>query len=153
MTLVTEHLERLGMRFEVLPHQRAMTAADEARALALEPDEVLKVLVLDIDTGHALAVLPASRRLDLDLVRDALGDRYAKLASEDEIEGAFPEFELGAVPVLPSLLHVPVVVDPSVFRHRRVTFAAGVQRESVRVEAEPLLHGATVTVAPITQPA
>lgn len=150
MTLVTEHLERLGVRFEVLPHQRSVTAMEEARALDMESDEVLKVLVLDIDTGHALAVLPASRRLDLDLVRDAFGDRDARLASEDEIEGAFPEFELGAVPALPSLLHVPVVVDPSVFRHRRVTFAAGVQRESVRVEAEPLLHGATVTVAPIT---
>lgn len=150
MTLVTEHLEHLGVQFEVLPHQRATTAVEEAMTLGVDVAEVLKVLVLEIETGHALAVVPASRRLDLDLVRDALGDRGARLASEDEIAGAFPEFELGAVPALPTLLHVPVVIDPSVFEHRVVTFAAGVQRESVRLETEPLLRGATVTIAPIT---
>lgn len=152
MTLVIEHLEQLGVQFEVLPHSRSATALEEARALGLDGDEVLKAVVLDVETGHALAILPASRRLDLDLVREALGDRHAHLASESEIEGAFPEFELGALPALPSLLHVPVVVDPSIFEHRTVTFAAGVQRESVRLETEPLLQGATVTVAPITKP-
>jgi Ala-tRNA(Pro) deacylase len=151
MTIVTEHLERLGVRFEVLPHPQSATALDEARSLGLDPEEVLKAVVLDIETGHALAIVPASERLDMDLVRDALGDRDARLASEDEIEGAFPEFELGALPALPSLLHVPVVIDPAVFEHRTVTFAAGDQRESVRIETHPLLHGATVTVSPITE--
>lgn len=148
MTVVTDHLEQLGVHFELLPHERSATAMAEARSLGLAPDEVLKAVVLDIESGHALAVLPASRRLDLDLVRQALDAPEAKLASEDEIAGDFPEYELGALPPLPSLLHVPVVVDPSVFEHRLVTFAAGVQRASVRVEGEPLLHGASVTIAP-----
>lgn len=150
MTVVTEHLERLGVHFELLPHERSATALAEARSLGLAPDEVLKVVVLDIETGHALAVLPASRRLDLDLVRQGLDAPEAKLASEDEIAGDFPEFELGAIPALPSLLHVPVVIDPTVFEHRLVTFAAGSQRASVRVPSDPLLHGATVTIAPIS---
>lgn len=152
MTLVTEHLEQRGIRFEVLPHPRAYSAIDEARVLDLPPGEVLKTLVLDIETGHALAVVPSYRRLDIDLVRDAIGDRHAKLASEDEISADFPEFELGAVPALPSLLHVPVVVDPEVLRHTKVTFAAGSQRESVRADSHDLLTGATVTIAPITRP-
>jgi len=152
MTIVTDHLERLGVRFEVLPHERSETALEEARALDIDPDEVLKVLVLDVESGHALAVLPASRRLDLDLAREALDDRRATLASEKEIADVFPEFEPGALPALPSLLHVPVVLDPRVLAHRKVTFAAGVQRESVRLESERLLRGATVTIAPISRP-
>jgi Ala-tRNA(Pro) deacylase len=152
MTLVTDHLERRGLRFEVLPHERSLTALAEARMLGTSPEEVLKVVVLDVETGHALAILPASRRLDLDLVREALGDRHATLATEAEISDDFPEFELGAVPALPSLMHLPVVIDPSVFLHRKVTFAAGVQRTSVRVETEPLFQSAAVTVAPITDP-
>lgn len=149
MTLVTRHLEQAGLRFEFLPHERAETAREEADALNLEADEVLKVVVLLIETGHALAVVPADRRLDLDLVGAALGDRQVRLASEEEIAEAFPEFEPGTVPPLPSLLHVPVALDPSVFRHRTVTFAAGSQRESIRTEPGPLLRGATVTIAPI----
>jgi Ala-tRNA(Pro) deacylase len=152
MTIVTDHLERLGVRFEVLPHERSETALEEAQALDIDPDEVLKVLVLDVESGHALAVLPASRRLDMDLAREALGDRRATLASEKEIADVFPEFEPGALPALPSLLHVPVVLDPLVLAHRKVTFAAGVQRESVRLESERLLRGATVTIAPISRP-
>ncbi len=150
MTIVTDHLERLGVRFEVLPHERSETSLEEARALGLDPDEVLKVLVLDVESGLALAILPASRRLDLDLAREALGDRHATLASEKEIADVFPEFELGALPALPSMLHVPVVLDPRVLAHRKVTFPAGVQRESVRLETERLLRGATVTIAPIS---
>ena len=152
MTLVTDHLERLGVRFEVLPHDRSETALEEAQALDIDPDEVVKVLVLDVESGHALAVLPASRRLDVDLVREALGDHRVTLASEKEIADVFPEFEPGALPALPSLLHVPVVLDPRVLAHRKVTFAAGVQRESVRLESERLVGGATVTIAPVSRP-
>jgi Ala-tRNA(Pro) deacylase len=151
MTIVTDHLERLGVRFEVLPHERSETALEEAQALDIDPDEVLKVLVLDVESGLALAVLPASRRLDVDLVREALDDRRATLASEKEIADVFPEFEPGALPALPSLLHVPVVLDPRVLAHRKVTFAAGIQRESVRLESDRLLRGATVTIAPISR--
>ena len=152
MTIGTDHLERLGVRFEVLPHDRSETALEEAQALDIDPDEVLKVLVLDVESGHALAVIPASRRLDVDLVREALGDRRATLASETEIADLFPEFEPGALPALPSLLHVPVVLDTHVLAHRKVTFAAGVQRESVRLASERLMRGATVTIAPISRP-
>ena len=152
MTIGTDHLERLGVRFEVLPHDRSETALEEALALDLDLDEVLKVLVLDVESGYALAILPASRRLDMDLAREALDDRRAMLASEKEIADVFPEFEPGALPALPSLLHIPVILDPLVLAHRKVTFAAGVQRESVRLESERLLRGATVTIAPISRP-
>ena len=152
MTVVTDHLERLGVRFEVLPHRRSTTALEEAQCLGMGADEVLKGIVLVIETGYALAIIPASCRLDLPRVRDALEDPSAELATEAAIEAAFPEFELGAIPALPSLLHVPVVIDPSVFAHRTVTFAGGVQRESVRLEPGALRHGATVTVAPIATP-
>jgi Ala-tRNA(Pro) deacylase len=151
MTVVTEHLEQRGIRFEVLPHPPATSALGEALALGSPPDEVVKAVVLDIETGHALAILPADRRLDLDLVREVLGDRHAALATELEIEQDFPEFELGAMPPLPSMVHVPVVIDPAVFEHRRITFAAGTQRESVRTSPEGLFTGASVDIAPISR--
>jgi Ala-tRNA(Pro) deacylase len=153
MTVVTEHLEQQGIRFEVLPHPVATSALGEALALGVDADEVIKGVVLDVETGHALAILPASRRLDMLLVREALGEPHAKLATETEIEHDFPEFELGAVPPLPSLLHVPVVIDPAVVAHRRITFSAGTRKESVRAEPEPLFTGASITIAPISRAA
>lgn len=152
MTTVTEHLEEHGIRFEVLPHPPATSALGEALALGVDADEVVKTVVLDIESGHALAIVPASYRVDLDLVREALDEPRARLADEEEIARDFPEFELGAMPPLPSLLHVPVVIDPKVLEHRRITFAAGSQRTSVRTEPEGLFTGASVTITPITRP-
>jgi Ala-tRNA(Pro) deacylase len=153
MTVVTEHLEKQGIRFELLPHPPTTTALAEAEVLDLEPDEVVKAVVLDVSTGHAIAVVPASRRIDLDLLREALGEQDARLASEDEIARDFPEFELGAMPPLPSMLHVPLVIDPSVLEHASITFAAGITRGSVRTSPSVLFTGASVTITPITRPA
>lgn len=152
MSLVAEHLEQRGVRFEVLPHPRADTALGEARVLEVPAGEVVKAVVLDIDSGHALALLPADLRLDLRKVEAALDVEEVHFASEDEIATDFPEFELGALPALPSLLHVPVVIDPKVLEHASITFAAGRQRESVRVAPSALLTGATVSITPITRP-
>jgi Ala-tRNA(Pro) deacylase len=153
MTVVTEHLEKQGIRFELLPHPPTTSALAEAEVLDLEPDQVVKAVVLDVSTGHAIAVLPASRRIDLDLLREALGERDARLASEEEIAADFPEFELGAMPPLPSMLHVPLVIDPSVLEHATITFAAGITRGSVRTSPSVLFTGASVTITPISRPA
>lgn len=152
MTTVTEHLEQLGIRFRVLPHARATSAMGEALALGISADEVAKAVVLDLDDGHALAIVPASRKVDVDLVREALGQDHIHLASEDEVAQDFPEYELGALPPVPSLLHVPVVIDPLVLAHQRVTFAAGTQRESVEADSAEVFTGASVTISPISRP-
>jgi Ala-tRNA(Pro) deacylase len=152
MTVVTDHLEKRGVRFELLPHPPATSALDEAAALDLPADEVVKAVVLDVDTGHALAIVPASRRIDLDLLRDALGQPQARLATEAEIARDFPEFELGAMPPLPSMLHVPVVIDPSVFERSSITFAAGTTRGSVRTSPAVLVTGASISITPIARP-
>jgi Ala-tRNA(Pro) deacylase len=150
MTLVTDHLVKRGIRFEVLPHPPAESALEEAEALGIHADEVVKTVVLDVATGHALAIVPADCRVDLALVRHALDDPTTRLATEAELERDFPEFELGALPPLPSILHLPVVIDPKVLHHRTITFAAGSQRESVRTAPHRLFTGASITITPIT---
>lgn len=150
MTLVTEHLERRGTPFVLLPHRPVETSLAEARALHLAPDHVGKVLVLVIDTGPALAVLPADARADLEAVARALDTTTIRIATEEEIERHFPEFELGAIPPLASLLHVPVVVDVEVAQRPSVTFPAGSRRESVATASTVLFQsGGTVVTAPI----
>ena len=46
MSLVTEHLDRQGCAFEVIPHPQAHTSIDEARAVGVDADEVLETLAL-----------------------------------------------------------------------------------------------------------
>jgi len=151
MTTVTHYLDDRGIVYERLEHARASTAMDEALSLDVAMDEVAKAIVLDAERGHALAVVPGRRHLDMHKIRVALEDPHAKLATEAEIARDFPEFELGAVPALGSFLHVPAYVDPEVIGNDFVVFAAGTQTESVRISIADLLADESVIVAPLTK--
>jgi Ala-tRNA(Pro) deacylase len=149
MSVTTEHLERKGVPFETIPHAKAFTSIDEARALGVQADEVVKTLLLDIPEGRALAVIPGDQRLDVKLAAKAVGDKHTHLATEQEIEGDLPDFELGCLPPIGSLLGVPEYVDPDVMRHETIVFAAGSQTESVKVRTADLFREEPVTVAPL----
>jgi len=151
MSFVTDYLTRRGMAFEVADHPRAVTSLEEARALGIAADEVAKTVALTTHRGHALLVLPASCRLDLRLAREAVGDHGARLATEEELQQAFADCELGALPPLGSLLGVPVFVDPEVLEHDTVMFAAGTQTESVKANPADLFRDEQVEVTPLTR--
>jgi Ala-tRNA(Pro) deacylase len=91
---VVSHLEERGIAYEVVEHDRALTAAAEARAAGQEPANAVKsVLLRDLD-GYELVVLQASDRLDLRKVREQLGEKRSELrfATEVEMDADFPQF-------------------------------------------------------------
>ena len=151
MSVVTEHLEQRGSVFQVIPHRQAYTSIDEARALGVDAGDVLKTLAVRSSSGYALLVIPASRRLDLHLAREAVGDNQARLATEEELVGDFAGYQLGALPPLPGLVDAAVYVDPEVLGHDTVAFAAGTQTESVKARPGELFGGGQVTTTPLVR--
>jgi Ala-tRNA(Pro) deacylase len=152
MSLVTDYLSERGVGFEVVVHRRAFTSLQEARAVGVAAEEVLKTVALWTQGKYVLAVVPASRRLELRRVREALEDPGARLATEAELQLDFPGYELGALPPLGSLLGVPLLVDPEVLDHELVVFAAGTETESVRVVTGELFRDEPLAVLPLTRP-
>jgi Ala-tRNA(Pro) deacylase len=134
-----------------VPHRRAFTSLQEARELGVAADEVLKTVAVRTRGKYALAVVPASRRLELRLVRESLDDPDARLATEAELQADFPGYELGALPPLGSLLGVRMLVDPEVLRHETVLFAAGTETESLRVRAGELFRDEPLTLRQLTR--
>jgi Ala-tRNA(Pro) deacylase len=151
VTAVREYLTEQGVETEELRHEPTYTATGEAARLGIPAREVAKTVVLDTNVGHALAVIPASERLDMGLVHRATGDNHAELASEEELRRDYPDYELGAFPPLGSLLHVPVYVDPKVMRHDTIVFAAGRADTSLRARTEELFRAERPTVVPLAR--
>ena len=149
MTRVTEHLETHGVPFEPIAHQQACTSVAEARALGIDASEVLKTVAMRVADGYALMAIPATCRLDMHLVQAAVGGRQVRLATEEELRRDFPDFELGALPPLGSLLGAPLYVDQEVLQHETVVFAAGSQTESVQLRTADLLQHEQVTTLPL----
>jgi Ala-tRNA(Pro) deacylase len=153
MTQVTEHLETHGVPFQPIAHQQTYTSIGEARALGIDASEVLKTVAVRVAGGYALMAVPATCRLDMHLVQAALGDRHARLATEEELLRDFPDIELGALPPLGSLLGAPLYVDQEVLQHETVVFAAGSQTESVQIRTADLLRHEQVSTMPLIKQA
>jgi Ala-tRNA(Pro) deacylase len=146
---LVRELEQAHVPFELIPHAETMTALAEARAVGADPQDVAKTIVLETDDGFVRAVLPASERVDLRKARDVLASHSVELASEETLAGAYPTFELGAVPPLGGPRHDPVVVDARLTTREAVIFEAGRHTESVRVKPADLVALTSATVADI----
>jgi Ala-tRNA(Pro) deacylase len=136
---VTSVLDESGVDYEVLPHPRTETAAAEAEALGLEPQEVAKTLVLSTPGGYVRAVLAASDRIDLSKVRDQVeGGKRIHLASEEDLQRDYPGFDLGAVPPFGGAGD-RVLVDARLATQETVVLEAGSHDRSVRIQTADLL--------------
>jgi Ala-tRNA(Pro) deacylase len=134
-----EDLDAEQIQYTVLPHQRTVTATAEAHALGVDPAEVAKTLVLTTPSGFVRAVIPASKRLDLHKVSTLLETDEIALATEAELAGAYPEYELGAVPPLVGHRGDRVIIDLRLAATDSVLVEAGTHEASLRIRAADLI--------------
>ena len=143
-------LRREHVAYELFPHRHTETALAEAEVLHEDPHKVAKTLILRTSFGYVRAVLRAVDRLDVEKARFALGTDEVELASEEDLVGAYPEFELGAVPPVGGA-YDRVLVDLRLFDGTFVLFDAGTHDESIRLHTGDLLSLAEAEVADLAQ--
>lgn len=136
---IKRYLEEQGIEYEVLFHRETFTTTDEAKALGIVASHVAKTLIIKTGGGDVLAVLPASERIDLHKLRDITADNHARLATEDEMESEYGDFELGAVPPLGGLIGASVYLDQRLEKADEVIFAGGTHSNSIKVTGEDFL--------------
>jgi Ala-tRNA(Pro) deacylase len=131
-TWIREDLERSGVAYEELHHQDAYTAQQVAQREHISGRHVAKVVGVMVDDRPVEVVLPASRRVNLDRVKEVLGAQHARLASETELEQFFTDCEVGAIPALRHWRGVEVVMD-AYLGGRDVFILGGTHRDVLRV--------------------
>jgi len=92
-----------------------------------------KVVVIRIDGKLALAVLPASYKIDLERLQQATGAPELTVASEQEFRQLFPECETGAMPPFGNLYDMNVFVDQRLREDEEIAFNAGSHTELIRM--------------------
>ncbi len=149
---ILDHLDGAGVKYTVVEHERVQNATDEAHAVGRPPGQVAKTVVLHDGRAYALAVVPASRRLDLHKLRELLGATgHLRLASESEIAADFPTMEVGAVPPFGPMMPMAEVIDERLLSSRRILCAAGDHRHSVLVHPRDVVRITAAQVADICE--
>lgn len=124
-------LDESNVKYVVISHSPAYTAQEIAASAHIPGHELAKTVILKIDGRMAMAVLPASFMIDLEVLREALGAGKVELASEREFEKRFPDCELGAMPPFGNLYDMDVYVAKKLGEDDQIAFNAGSHTELV----------------------
>lgn len=126
-------LDQNKIKYVCLRHSPAYTAQEIAASAHISGNEIAKTVILKLDGTFAMAVLPASLRIDFDLLKDAFTATRVELASEDEFKDLFPHCEVGAMPPFGNLFGMHVYVAPELAEDEHIAFNAGSHTELIRM--------------------
>ncbi|HXV75180.1 MAG TPA: YbaK/EbsC family protein [Candidatus Polarisedimenticolaceae bacterium] len=133
MRKLERYLDDHGVKYLRIRHSPAFTAQEIAASAHIPGKHLAKTVVVKLDGRLAMIVLPASNRIDFDLLRDEVGAERIELAEEREFRDLFPDCELGAMPPFGNLWNVPVFVDDELTRDDEIAFNAGSHTELLKL--------------------
>ena len=128
-----EFLDANGVKYVTIRHSLAYTAQEVAASAHVRGKDMAKTVIVKLDGQLAMAVVPASQRVDLARLRDAAGVKTAELATEQEFRDAFPECEVGAMPPFGNLYAMHVFVEQKLAADQEIAFNAGSHTELIRL--------------------
>ena len=128
-----EFLDSHDVKYFVVSHSPAYTAQEIAASAHVPGGELAKTVMVSVNGKIAMVVLPASKQLDLERLREISGTRDAGLAEEEEFSFLFPECEIGAMPPFGNLYGLDVYVTEELEHDEDIWFNAGTHTELVRM--------------------
>lgn len=127
-------LDQNRIKYVVITHSPAYTASEIARSAHISGKQMAKTVMVKLDGRLAMAVLPASELVDLDLLADAAFAQRAEIAEEWEFRDLFPDCEIGGMPPFGNLYGLDVYVADSLAEDDEIAFNAGVYTELVQMD-------------------
>lgn len=143
-------LDANNVKYTTIAHSTAYTAQEIASLVHIKGQELAKTVIVKMDGRMAMAVLPASRQVNLLLLAACAGAKTASLATEVEFRDLFPGCETGAMPPFGNLYGMRVYVDESLIKDKEIAFNAGTHNELICLsyqDFERLVHPIVVGIA------
>ncbi len=132
------YLDKNKVKYEVVEHRKVFTAYDAAATMHKKLSQIAKNLLVKVDKDFIMAVLPASRNLDLKKLAKVVGAKKAELPSERVMVSKF-KVKPGALPAFGGLYKLPVYVDRSLLKEKKVVFSSGDFQASIEMSVKDYL--------------
>lgn len=130
---IKSYLNEHNVPYEIIHHSRDYTAQQTAADTHTKGKDFAKTVILWVDDGYCMVVLPATYQVDFDKVKTFLHAKNASLASEEEIKTICTDCEVGAMPPFGNFYHLPVYVSHHLTHDHTITFNAGTHEDVVRM--------------------
>ena len=136
---MSEQLVEQGVHCETLPHPPAYTAQRLAKYLHVPGRQVAKSVLLKGPAGYALAILPATHRINMSLLAGQLGEPL-RLANCDELALVFADCEWGVAAPFGSRYGLPVYVDESLSADASIVLEHHSHFEALRLACDDFIR-------------
>jgi Ala-tRNA(Pro) deacylase len=128
-----EFLDSQKVKYVTIGHSPAYTAQEVAASAHVRGKELAKTVMVTLDGAMAMVVLPASRKVGFDLLREISGAENVQLASERAFSDVFPGCEVGAMPPFGNLYGMDVYASKLLEQDEEIVFNAGSHTELIRL--------------------
>ncbi len=128
-----EFLDSHHVKYVTIGHSAAFTAQEIAASAHIPGKELAKTVMVELDGRLAMAVVPASMKIDFERLQQTAGAKKAGLADEVQFANLFPDCEVGAMPPFGNLYDMDVYVSERLTEDDEIAFNAGSHTELVRL--------------------
>jgi Ala-tRNA(Pro) deacylase len=135
-----QFLDRHQIKYVSMLHSPAFTAHEVARSAHIPANEIAKSVMVKLDGRLAMAVVPASCRVDLDALKRLTSSSEAELAVESDFRDVFKGCEIGAMPPFGNLWNVPTFVSRALAADEHIAFNAGTHTEVISLAFKDYLR-------------
>lgn len=130
---VAQFLDSQKVKYVLIKHSPAFTAQEIAASAHIPGKELAKTVMIKLDGTMAMAVLPASYRVDFKSLKKLSGAKKAELAPENDFQKLFPQCEIGAMPPFGNLYDMKVYVANPLPDDDEIAFNAGSHAELMKL--------------------
>lgn len=128
-----EFLDANNIKYVTVAHSQAFTSQEIAASAHISGKELAKTVMIKVDGKMAMAVIPASKKVDFGLLKGVTGGQKVELATENEFRYKFPECEIGAMPPFGNLYGMEVFVAEALAEDETIAFNAGSHTELIKL--------------------
>ncbi|MFB6215613.1 MAG: aminoacyl-tRNA deacylase [Candidatus Aenigmatarchaeota archaeon] len=134
---IKDILETKDIEYRVSEHEPVRTSQEAAEARGSDLEEGVKSMVLETSDGeYIMSLVPADREVDLERMRDLIGENV-KLADPDDVLER-TGCEVGSVPPFGFEVGMETYMDRRILESDRVNFNAGLKTVSIEMKPEKL---------------
>ncbi len=128
---IKEFLEGNKVKYVLVSHSPAYSSQEVAASVHMPGKQLAKTVIVKLDGRLAMAVVPATRDVEMSHLRRASGVTFAELAATSDFVERFEGCQLGSMPPFGNLFGMETYVEKDLAKEEYIAFNAGTHTDAI----------------------